>query len=160
MIEFKSLIKVNEDYIDIDDIIYFNQVKDIDWDYIEGKIIILFYGNKVFGLDVVDDINWFWGFVADGFDLFFETGVYDISFPSQPIAFTLIRINKSLVNLKIFSENIVYLNKDFGYAEFLNSFFKAAIRYFIFEQKFNESESSEMKRKICLMESFKKNIQS
>jgi|GEM_PF-4413956 len=43
MIKFKSLIKINDDYIDINDIAFSYQLKNIDWDYVEGKIVIFYY---------------------------------------------------------------------------------------------------------------------
>lgn len=57
MIKFKSLIKINDDYIDINDIAFYYQVKNIDWDYVEGKIVIFYYKKEIFGSNVVDDIN-------------------------------------------------------------------------------------------------------
>jgi len=158
MIEFKSLIKINESYIDINEITSYQQVSGVDWDYVEGKIKIIFYGHEIFGSNVVDDINWFWGFVADGFEDFFEKGIYDVGFPSQAINFTLIKIKDDMVDLEISSKDTVYLRKKFICSEFLKSFFEGAISYFIFEKKFNENEANEMERKICLIESFNKKI--
>lgn len=160
MIEFKSLVKIENEYIDISYGISNSDVKNIDWDYVEGKIIILFYGKEVFGSEVVDDINWFWGFIADGFDSFFETGIYDVGFPSQAIQFTLLKNKTNTVNLKISSNLKVYLDKNFNSIEFLESFFYGAKAYFSFEKKFNENEVVEMERKINLIDSFSKKMQN
>ena len=67
----------------------------------QGKIIIFYYGKEIFGSEIVDDINWFWGFIADGFNDFFEKGVYGIGFPSQDIRFVLVKIKKILLVLKL-----------------------------------------------------------
>lgn len=154
MIKFKSLIKINDDYIDINDIAFYYQVKNIDWDYVEGKIVIFYYEKEIFGLNVVDDINWFWGFIADGFEDFFKNGNYDIGFPSQPIRFTIMKRKMNLINLKISSEKVVYLNKEFNSMDFLRSLFSGAINYFNFEKNFNKDEIFEMNRKIKLIESY------
>ncbi|WP_171522740.1 hypothetical protein [Acinetobacter lanii] len=158
MIEFKSLIKINENYVDINNCTFSHLVKSIDWDYVEGKIIIFYYGKEIFGSEIVDDINWFWGFVADGFNEFFENGVYDIGFPSQDIRFVLVKIKKNIINLKITSEDVVYLDKEFNSTELLSSLLNSAINYFDFEKRFNKDEKIEMNRKIGLIESYKKNI--
>ena len=134
MIEFKSLIKINENYVDINDFTLSHQVKSLDWDYVQGKIIIFYYGKEILGSEIVDDINWFWGFIADGFNDFFEKGVYDIGFPSQDIRFVLVKIKKNIISLEITSENMVYLKKEFDLIDFLNSFFNGAINYFVFEK--------------------------
>ncbi|WP_332604367.1 hypothetical protein [Acinetobacter sp. ESBL14] len=158
MIEFKSLIKINEGYIDINEITSYQQVSGVGWDYVEGKIKIIFYGHEIFGSNVVDDINWFWGGVADGFEDFFEKGIYDVGFPSQAINFTLIKIKDDMVDLEISSKDTVYLRKKFICFEFFKSFFESAISYFLFEKKFKENEANEVERKICLIESFNKKI--
>ncbi|WP_227515109.1 hypothetical protein [Acinetobacter sp. Root1280] len=120
MIEFKSLIKINENYVDINDFTLSHQIKSLDWDYdVQGKIIIFYYGKEIFGSEIVDDINWFWGFIADGFNDFFEKGVYDIGFPSQDIRFVLVKIKKNIISLEITSENMVYLKKEFDLIDFL-----------------------------------------
>jgi hypothetical protein len=158
MIEFKSLIKINENYVDINDFTLSHQVKSLDWDYVQGKIIIFYYGKEIFGSEIVDDINWFWGTTLIEFNEFFEKGVYDIGFPSQDIRFVLVKIKKNIISLKITSENIVYLKKKFDLIDFLNSFFNGAINYFVFEKKFNKDENIEMDRKIGLIELYKKNL--
>ncbi|MFI8147069.1 hypothetical protein, partial [Acinetobacter sp. ABJ_C5_2] len=151
MIKFKTLIKINDDFIDINDIAFSYQVKNVDWEYVEGKIVIFYYEKEIFGSNVVDDINWFWGFIADGFEEFFKNGNYDIYFPSQPIRFTIMKLKINLINLKISSEEVIYLNKDFNSIDFLRSLFSGAINYFNFEKRFNEDEIIEMDRRIKLI---------
>lgn len=153
MIEFKSLIKINENYVDINDFTLSHQIKSLDWDYVQGKIIIFYYGKEIFGSEIVDDINWFWGFIADGFNDFFEKGVYDIGFPSQDIRFVLVKIKKNIISLEITSENMVYLKKEFDLIDFL-----MVLLIILFLKKINKDENVEMDRKIGLIELYKRNL--
>ena len=70
MIQFKSLIKIDDVYIEVQEIVSALQVENLDWEYVEGKILIFYNGKEIFGSEITDDINWFWGFIVDGFDVF------------------------------------------------------------------------------------------
>ncbi|EPF69465.1 hypothetical protein GCM10025882_18800 [Acinetobacter gyllenbergii] len=84
MIEFKSLIKINEYYIDINEITSYQQVSGVDWDYVEGKIKIIFYGREIFGSNVVDDINWFWGVLLMDLKIFLKKEFMMLFFLHKP----------------------------------------------------------------------------
>jgi len=84
MIEFKSLIKINEGYIDINEITSYQQVSGVDWDYVEGKIKIIFYGHEIFGSNVVDDINWFWGVLLMDLKIFLKKEFMMLVFLHKP----------------------------------------------------------------------------
>ena len=158
MIQFKSLIKIDDVYIEVQEIVSALQVENLDWEYIEGKILIFYNGKEIFGSEITDDINWFWGFIVDGFDVFFEQGTYEVGFPSQAIHFSLTQINSNNVHIRISSETRVHLNKDFILTEFLNGFLNGALEYYHFEKKFNKNEIDEIERQMSLIESYTKKI--
>ena len=104
MIQFKSLIKMNDVYIEVQEIVSALHVENLDWEYVEGTILIFYTEKEIFGSEITDDINWFWGFIVDGFDVFFEQDSYEVGFPSQAIHFSLTKINSNIVHIKISSE--------------------------------------------------------
>lgn len=157
MLDFKSLVKIDEKFVGLDNISSI-MLENIDWNYVEGKILILNNEKLIFGLDVIDDINWFWGFIADSFNEFFESGIYDIGFPSQPIRFTLKKINKNKLNLNISSKNKIYLERDFIFDDFLYGILNGAKAYYLFENKFNRGDELEIQRKFLLIEKLIKKI--
>ena len=57
MIQFKSLIKMDDVYIEVQEIVSALQVENLDWEYIEGKILIFYNGKEIFGSEITDDIK-------------------------------------------------------------------------------------------------------
>ena len=96
MIEVYSYIKHNDLFFKINDDRYEELIAEIDWEYVEGGIEILYYSNVIFGFHNWDDINWFWGYVAYNFQSYFNNGEYSIGFPSKPIYFVVKKLEKDI----------------------------------------------------------------
>lgn len=147
MIVVKSLLKINESFYELNQVSQ-NDLIDIDWEYVEGAIEISFYNCVLIGKEIWDDINWFWGYVADNFNEFFESGIYSIGYPSQPINFEIINKNSKIITLKIYDNFTRYVEKDLPKVNFLHSFLNEANNYFQFEKVYSNEDELEINRKI------------
>lgn len=147
MFEFYTFIKNGDYFYRIDDEEIQDIYDSIDWEYVEGGYEIYYDDEEIYGLNVIDDVNWFWSLFAHNFQDFFEKGKYSVTFTHLNPApdFLLKQIDEKDTNLSIYSSTQVFLDlkikKDCIVPVLLNS----AIDYFKFEKdykKFNLDETN------------------
>ncbi|SFN73028.1 hypothetical protein [Xenorhabdus japonica] len=80
-ISINSYIKIGDEFIDIFQ--YEGYVKNSD--YIEGALELTINGKPLITKAMWDDINWLWGFFAEGLLLVYENKEFSCYFPDQPI---------------------------------------------------------------------------
>ena len=98
----------------------------IDFDYMEGAIIINYYGNNILGFKEWDMIDQLWSYFINAIEELFENQ-NDVSFyfPDQPLEVKMQVISQEQILLSIAGEK-TYFNKD----ELLLTLLKGAENFF------------------------------
>ena len=98
----------------------------IDFDYMEGAIIINYYGNTILGFKEWDMIDQLWSYFINAIEELFENQ-NDVSFyfPDQPLEVKMQVISQEQILLSIAGEK-TYFNKD----ELLLTLLKGAENFF------------------------------
>lgn len=81
MIRVESYLKVGNDFVPIAE--FKGRVKDPE--YVEGAIEVEIDGVKVLTLELWDDINWLWPYIANSLEELATEQTASTSFPDQPI---------------------------------------------------------------------------
>lgn len=100
----------------------------LDTDYIEGALLVLLYGKKLFDISLSDYIDQLWAYLVDGICAVAAGESYSCYFPDQPIRieFQIVGCNQ----VKIFVGAGADRTGIVGRKEFVSVFGNAAMQFF------------------------------
>lgn len=140
MFEFYTFIKNGDYFYRLDDEEIQNIYDSIDWEYVEGGYEIYYDDKEIYGLNVIDDVNWFWALFAHNFQDYFEKGKYSVTFTHLNPApdFHLKKLDETNANLSIYSSDKVFLDINIKIEDLIPILLNSAIDYFKFEKKYKK----------------------
>lgn len=123
MIELKSYIKHNKQFIDIVD---FNGPIE-DPNYIEGGITLKINNVELINLEMWDYVDQLWAYFSTGLNEISQDKTFETNFPDQPIKVIFKPIRENiLITVKCHSEMKAMINKK----EFIDSLSNHALAFF------------------------------